>query len=126
MRAVSNHSLGCGTKNDLVSTLSEKHENFQNVFVSRALCCHNQKQVVSALIAMGSSQSRTSFTKISNDFELVIRATKELEFLLETEFDAPTGKTIGLHDKISDVEHSFGLSRPTVQKMRYLVTGAYH
>lgn len=75
---------------------------------------------------MGSSQSSASIRKISNDFELVIRATKELEFMLETEFDAPTGKTIGLHEKISDVEHSFGLSRPTVQKMRYLVTGAYH
>ena len=47
---------------------------------------------------MGGSQS---IARYSNDFELVVRATKELEFLLETSFGAPAEKTVGIHDKIS-------------------------
>ena len=42
-----------------------------------------------------------SIANTKNDFELVIRATKELEWLLETHFGAPSGKNVGLHDKIS-------------------------
>ena len=42
-----------------------------------------------------------SISRTKNDFELVIRATKELEWILETQFGAPDGKTVGLHDKIS-------------------------
>lgn len=52
---------------------------------------------------MGASQS--SFTKYKNDFELVIRATKELEYLLETHFGAPDDKQSGLHDKITAARH---------------------
>ena len=45
---------------------------------------------------MGSSQSYSS-----NDYELVIKTSKELEHFLETEFSAQ-GK--GLHEKISSVQ----------------------
>ena len=70
----------------------------------------------------GTFSSTTSYLRYKNDFELVIRATKDLEYMLESEFDAPAGKTIGLHDKISHAEENFGLSKETVKKMRYLVT----
>mmetsp|Transcript_13296 Transcript_13296/g.18541 ORF Transcript_13296/g.18541 Transcript_13296/m.18541 type:complete len:130 (-) Transcript_13296:50-439(-) len=64
----------------------------------------------------------SSYQQYQNDFELVIRATKDLEYLLETSFGVPSGKQIGLHDKITHVQSTEGLSRTTVQKMRYLVT----
>ena len=69
---------------------------------------------------MGASFSSTStYLQYKNDFELVIRATKDLEHLLETGFDAPSGKTVGLHDKISAVQTSHGLSEDTVKKLRW-------
>ncbi|KAL7488065.1 hypothetical protein ACHAW6_013966 [Cyclotella cf. meneghiniana] len=72
---------------------------------------------------MGASFSSTSsYLQYKNDFELVVRATKDLEHLLETGFDVPSGKTAGLHDKISSVQASHGLSEDTVKKLRYLVT----
>lgn len=72
---------------------------------------------------MGSAlSSPSSYARYKNDFELVIRATKDLEHLLETQFDAPRGKTVGLHDKISAVQRSHNLSQDTVKKLRYLVT----
>ena len=46
---------------------------------------------------MGSGQSYSS-----NDYELVIKTSKDLEYFLESEFDA-RGK--GLHEKISSVEN---------------------
>ena len=45
--------------------------------------------------------NHSSLSRCKNDFELVIRATKELEWLLETHFNAPSGKDHGLHDKIT-------------------------
>jgi hypothetical protein len=70
-------------------------------------------------IKMGASYSTNpSYLQYKNDFELVIRATKDLEYLLETGFDAPSGKTVGLHDKISAVQASHGLSDDTVKKLR--------
>ena len=53
----------------------------------------------------------------------VIRATKELEWLLEEHFDAPGGKNVGLHDKISHARHE-GQPLPAqmVRTMRKLVT----
>lgn len=68
--------------------------------------------------------SSKSYLQYKNDFELVIRATKDLEHLLETEFGAPSGKGsgFGLHDKITHAETTAGLSRDTVKKLRYLVT----
>ena len=39
-------------------------------------------------------------SNVNNDFELVIRATKELDYLLESHFNAPSGKDVGLHEKI--------------------------
>lgn len=71
---------------------------------------------------MGSIFSTNSYLQYKNDFELVIRATKDLENLLETQFGAPSGKTVGLHDKITHAEQSAGLSNDTVRKMRRLVT----
>ena len=75
---------------------------------------------------MGAGQS--SIARYTNDFELVIRATKELEYLLETHFLPPLStsqdKTIGLHDKISMARLPDGQPLPpaVVKKMRYLVT----
>lgn len=72
--------------------------------------------------ASSSSSVSQSYLRYENDFELVIRATKDLERLLEMHFDAPSGKTVGLHDKISFAEERFGLSSSTVRTMRRLVT----
>lgn len=69
---------------------------------------------------MGATTS--SYAQYKNDFELVIRATKDLENLLETGFGAPSGKKDGLHDKISYTQAKAGLSASTVKKLRYLVT----
>ena len=71
---------------------------------------------------MGASPSKQSYLQYTNDFELVIRATKDLEYLLETEFGAPSTKQTGLHDKISHAQASAGLTPDTVRRMRYLVT----
>lgn len=62
---------------------------------------------------MGSATSKLP----TNDYELAIKSSKELEHLLDTEFDAH-GK--GLHEKISSVESS--LSSELVRNMRYLAT----
>jgi hypothetical protein len=48
-----------------------------------------------------SSSSSSSYLQYTNDFELVIRATKDLEHLLETRFDVPMGKHVCLQDKVS-------------------------
>ena len=78
------------------------------------------------ILFMGAGQS--SIARYTNDFELVIRATKELEYLLETHFLPPLStsqdKTIGLHDKISMARLPDGQPLPpaVVKKMRYLVT----
>ena len=71
---------------------------------------------------MGQSVSLAS---VRNDFELVIRATKELEFILETHFGAPSDKKSGLHDKISaarDPRDGKTLPPEIQRKMRKLVT----
>ena len=70
---------------------------------------------------MGSSNSKKSLAHYGNDFELVIRATKELEYILEHQFGAP-GK-LGLHDKISASRHNGKpLPKRMVKTMRWLVT----
>ena len=72
---------------------------------------------------MGASTSKDSYLQYTNDFELVIRATKDFEHLLETEFGAHAGsREHGLHDRITFVEQSVGLSPGTVRQMRQLVT----
>ena len=66
-----------------------------------------------------------SISRTKNDFELVIRATKELEWILETQFGAPDGKTMGLHDKISAARipgSEQPLPEAVTRKMRKLVT----
>eukprot|EP01006_Ploeotia_vitrea_P052740 TRINITY_DN67722_c1_g4_i1.p2 TRINITY_DN67722_c1_g4~~TRINITY_DN67722_c1_g4_i1.p2 ORF type:complete len:116 (-),score=6.89 TRINITY_DN67722_c1_g4_i1:392-739(-) len=55
----------------------------------------------------------------SNDFELAIRASKELEYVLESHF-AATGR--GLHDKISSAAAKGELPRELIAKMRFLAT----
>jgi hypothetical protein len=64
---------------------------------------------------MGSPFSKYSPSK--NDFELAIRSSKELEHILDTEFN---GQGKGLHEKITSVESS--LSQELVRDMRYLAT----
>lgn len=66
------------------------------------------------LPAVGAQASRAHAT---NDYELVIRSSKELEALLETEFGA-SGR--GLHEKITSVQGQ--LSPGLVKQMRYLAT----
>ena len=75
---------------------------------------------------MGSSQSTgVSAAAWKNDFELAVRATKELDGILVDHFGAPNGKDVGLHQKISDArvpstnEH---LPAKLQKSMRYLVT----
>jgi hypothetical protein len=70
---------------------------------------------------MGASQSVGRYT---NDFELIVRAAKELEELLEKHFGAPDGKDKGLHDKISDARTPGGKHLPEslVRRLRKLVT----
>ena len=66
-----------------------------------------------------------SIANCKNDFELVIRATKELEWLLETHFGAPSGKNVGLHDKITaarDPTNHRPLPEGVIRRMRKLVT----
>jgi len=64
-----------------------------------------------------------SIANTKNDFELVIRASKEMEYMLEEHFGAPSGKDHGLHDKISKARHEGRpLPEPLVRKMRYLAT----
>ena len=64
---------------------------------------------------MGLGQSR--FAHSSNDYELVIKSSKDLEFILERDFGAQ-GR--GLHEKISSVERE--LPGQLVRQMRYLAT----
>lgn len=62
-------------------------------------------------------QGFTKQVHSKNDFELVIKASKELEYFLETEFGAE-GR--GLHEKISSV--SGVLTPQLVKDMRFLAT----
>ena len=55
----------------------------------------------------------------TNDYELVIKISKDLEYLLDTEFHA-NGK--GLHEKINSISKEVGLSNNLIKKMRYLAT----
>ena len=73
----------------------------------------------------GTMGQASSIASCKNDFELVIRATKELEWLLETHFGAPDGKNVGLHDKITaarDPRTNAPLPEKVVRRMRKLVT----
>jgi hypothetical protein len=68
---------------------------------------------------MGSGQSTPSknhFLNCNNDYELAIKASKELEYILELHFRSH-GR--GLHEKISTAQ---GLSSNLVRDMRYLAT----
>jgi hypothetical protein len=59
-------------------------------------------------------------THATNDFELAIRSSKELEWILEQEFGA-SGK--GLHEKITSASHKCPELTPSlVRNMRYLAT----
>ena len=80
------------------------------------------KQNILAHFSNGGT-SLASFSQYGNDFELVIRATKELEWLLVTEFRAPSGHGVGLHDQITEARHE-GKPLPLamIRTMRRLVT----
>jgi hypothetical protein len=64
---------------------------------------------------MGATGSKNHHA--TNDYELAIKSSKELEHILEKEFQA-SGK--GLHEKISSV--SSALPAELVKNMRYLAT----
>jgi len=64
----------------------------------------------------GSSTSKHDFIRCGNDYELVIKTSKELEHILERHFNAQ-GR--GLHEKISGAS---GLSARLIRDMRYLAT----
>ena len=69
---------------------------------------------------MGHALSRSIFappTAAVNDFELVVRVTKELEHILTAFFGA---EARGLHEKISAVEGT--LPTPLVRRLRSLAT----
>lgn len=69
-------------------------------------------------MSAASSTPKHEFLECENDYELVIKASKELEYVLEHHFGA-TGK--GLHEKISSA--SPFLPNPSIVKnMRYLAT----
>lgn len=71
---------------------------------------------------MGLTQA-SLLSNVNNDFELVIRATKELDYLLESHFNAPSGKDVGLHEKIgAATSRGQKLPQQLIKKMRYLVT----
>ena len=57
--------------------------------------------------------------KVTNDYELAIRLSKELEYLLEKEFKA-TGR--GLHEKITTGSKHGKFSQTLVKRMRFLAT----
>jgi hypothetical protein len=67
---------------------------------------------------MGASFSQS--THATNDYELAIKSSKELEYILEVEFEA-YGK--GLHEKITSAASKCPeLSAGLVRNMRYLAT----
>jgi hypothetical protein len=63
----------------------------------------------------GSSKQR-DFLSCGNDYEIVVKSSKELEYLLEQDFDA---EGTGLHEKISSAR---GLTPSLVKDMRFLAT----
>lgn len=68
---------------------------------------------------------RSSIASCRNDYELAIRASKEIEFILETQFGAPNCKQSGLHDKIGAARlpgTGEPLNQPLVKKLRFLAT----
>lgn len=66
---------------------------------------------------MGASTSKPIHA--TNDYELAIKSSKELEYILEGEFEA-TGK--GLHEKITSAANKCPFSPGLVRNMRYLAT----
>ncbi|KDO27879.1 hypothetical protein SPRG_07151 [Saprolegnia parasitica CBS 223.65] len=61
-------------------------------------------------------QGSSKYAHANNDYELVIKCSKELEFILEHDFSA-TGR--GLHEKISSAT---SLPPELARQMRYLAT----
>lgn len=65
----------------------------------------------------GGGGSVPRFEVSSNDYQLAIEASKELEFLLESAFGAE-GR--GLHEKVSSVQNE--LPAPTVRALRFVAS----
>jgi hypothetical protein len=65
---------------------------------------------------MGATASKHSFLTFKNDYELVIKSSKELEHILEHDFG---GRGKGLHEKASSASN---LTPQLVKDIRYLVT----
>ncbi|KAG1686194.1 hypothetical protein DVH05_007076 [Phytophthora capsici] len=66
---------------------------------------------------MGNAVSSKSFVYSNNDYQLAIEASKELEYLLEKEFNAH-GQ--GLHERVTSVETA--IPQRTVRSIRYVAT----
>ncbi|CEG42643.1 uncharacterized protein PHALS_12901 [Plasmopara halstedii] len=61
--------------------------------------------------------SGKKFLYSDNDYQLAIEASKELEYILESEFQA-YGQ--GLHEKVSSIERAIPV--PTIRSIRYVAT----
>ena len=68
---------------------------------------------------MGSSHSNTFVNERTNDYELAIRLSKDLEHLLETHFNG-TGR--GLHEKITTANRHHHFRKELERRMRKLAT----
>jgi hypothetical protein len=64
---------------------------------------------------MGANTSKFKYS--DNDYQLVIESSKELEYVLEKEFQAE-GR--GLHEKLSSIEHKLPAS--TIKSIRYIAS----
>jgi hypothetical protein len=84
--------------------------------VNRSIVAYHQSSFVKHFIAMGSSSSKHSFLDCTNDYELVIKSSKELEWLLETHFGA---RGLGLQERISNAR---GLPSELESDLRFLAT----
>ncbi len=92
-------------------------------FKTRRLLREAWRRAAGRGVAMDSSSIDHSIVRCSNDFELVTRAVKELDHLLETHFKAPPGKAVALPEKIRLARTANGepLSLDLQTRMKHLV-----
>ena len=68
---------------------------------------------------MGTTQSTDAFDSCTNDFELVIRISKELEQLLRYKFHRTEDG--GVMEMIKGLESDYVLSTMAIYKMKHLI-----
>ena len=98
--------------------------NVHPVFAARISCdgcgkCGDWSDLIGCLsrLQLGYLQ----YSKYSNDFELVVHATKDLGCLLEEMLDAPRGAHLSA--QIDFCSQNFSLSMSTINQMKALVEG---